>query len=142
MKLKKIYFPIFFVLFAFCNSFSQEQKQFNVNVTYDFDSGVPVSLTVHGKSETKGYLGISIYPAVVTDLLTEGKHFQIELKDKKFSEEIKLGEYFYNGSFEIAIWGKKVLKSECQLQDCYWCKTNGFHLDELLGYSSGFLFWK
>ena len=71
-------------------------------------------------------------------MLVEGTHKQIETTGKQFSQTIEVGKNFYKGSFEVALWGKKVDKKDCTIENCYWCKKNGFHLDELLDYKTGY----
>jgi hypothetical protein len=113
----------------------------STEISFDYDSGVPTKLTFDVKSGTKKlWLGVSLYPRTFADPLKEGEHIQIELNGERANKTVKVGPKFSGGSFEAAIWGKKILKADCAIPECYWCSKNGFHLDDMLLYKSGFLF--
>jgi len=132
---------VFFTVTAFAQQGTS--TKFSLDVTYDFDTGIPKTITVSGKTDKdKIWLGVSLYPNGATDLMKQGTHKQIELSTDKFSHFIDIGKTFYNGSFEIALWGTKVEQKDCTIENCFWCNKNGFHLDELLDYKTGYLFWK
>ena len=131
----------FFTLTAFAQQ--GNSTKFSLDVTYDFDTGIPKTIVVNGKTDKdKIWLGVSLYRYGAPDLLMQGTHKQIEITEENFSKSIEAGKLFYKGSFEIALWGKRIEKKDCTLEDCYWCNKNGFHLDELLDYKTGYLFWK
>jgi hypothetical protein len=136
---------LFLLVFFGAVSFSQQKKSLlTLEITYEFDSGIPKTLTISGTPEqTPLWLGVSLYPYNVVDLLEYGTHKQIEIKKAQFKEAMELGKTFYSGSFEVALYGKKVEREDCwEKGGCYWCKKNGFHLEEPLEYKSGYLFWK
>ncbi len=121
-------------------STQSQEASFNTEISFDYDSGVPTKLTFDVKTARKKvWLGVSLYPASFKDALREGDHQQIELNGETLGKMVKVGKKFSGGTFEAAVWGKKVMKSECKIEDCYWCAKNGFHLDELLAYKSGVL---
>ncbi|MBM4167033.1 MAG: hypothetical protein FJ218_08990 [Ignavibacteria bacterium] len=137
---------IFFLLIFFGTVvFSQSSKTLlSLDITYEYDTGIPKTLTISGNPEqTPLWLGTSLYPYGVVDVLGQGIHKQIEIKKTPFKETIELGKNVYSGSFEIALYRKKIEREDCaEDSGCYWCKRNGFHLEELLEYKNGYLFWK
>lgn len=111
-----------------------------VEVALSADSGWPTRILVSGTvSPDIAWLGQSFYSYGVTDPIKQGKHTITELKKGAFNRELLVDPKALDGSFEVALWGKKVLKEACRNKDCYWCKTNGFHLEDLLVYKSGLL---
>lgn len=107
-------------------------------IAFDYDTGIPTKLTFDVKSDRKKiWLGISLYPKEYADPFKEGEHFQVELNSDRSGRTVKLGKKYFGGYFEAAIWGKKVMRGDCTIPDCYWCAKNGFHLDELLFYKTG-----
>jgi hypothetical protein len=109
-----------------------------VKVCYDYDSGIPAKLSFDAKSDRKKlWLGVSLYTKGFSDPLKEGEHFQIELNSDRNDKSVNVGQKFLGGSFEAALWGKKVPRADCTIPNCYWCARNGFHLDEMLLYKSG-----
>lgn len=119
---------------------SKDGTSVTTEVTYDYDSGTPTRLTFNVISQRKQiWLGVSAYAMKFTDPIAEGLHQQMELNGDRNGKTVTLGERFRSGSFEVAVWGKKVPKSECKIPDCKWCARKGFHLDDLLLYKSGVL---
>lgn len=117
---------------------SQNNSTLTIEISYDYDSGVPTKLTFDAKSDRKKlWLGVSLYPKTFNDPLKEGEHFQIELNSDRTGKTVRVGPKFVGGSFEAALWGKKVPRADCSIPQCYWCAKNGFHLDDLLYYTSG-----
>ncbi len=119
---------------------TQNGTTMTTEISFDYDSNVPTKLSFDVKSSKKKvWLGVSLYPASVKDYMKEGEHQQLELNGDASDKVVKAGKKFAGGTFEAALWGKKVYKNECTIEDCYWCGKNGFHLDELLVYKSGTL---
>ncbi|KPL07447.1 hypothetical protein AMJ86_04490 [bacterium SM23_57] len=131
------------ILATLCFSASmiaQEQSELKVEVIVNADNGWPTRIVVTGYShQENAWLGMSLYRYAVTDPVSGGRHSFMELKRGTFRHEIQVDDELLGGSFEFAIWGKKVDKLDCTLDYCYWCKKYGFHLDELLVYKSGLL---
>ena len=120
------------------NNQTQNGTTLTTEISFDYDSLVPTKLSFEIKSARKKvWLGVSLYPKTVTDALKDGEHQQIELTGETPNRVVKVGKKFVGGSFEAALYGKKVLRTECTIEDCYWCAKNGFHLDELLVYKAG-----
>lgn len=120
------------------NNQTQNGTTLSVEISFDYESTTPTKLSFDVKSSKKKvWLGISLYPAVVKDALKDGEHQQVELNGETANKVVKVGKKYSGGSFEAAVWGKKVMQNECTIEDCYWCANKGFHLDELLVYKSG-----
>ncbi len=119
---------------------AQSTSEMTVEVVINADHGWPTRILVSGKSHLpEAWLGISLYPYGVLDPLTGGRHSHITLQKGEFSQEITVDQPLLGGSFEFAIWGKKVDKVDCTLDYCYWCKTYGYHFEDLIVYKSGLL---
>ncbi len=128
------------ILFLFGGLRAQETSEMTVEVVINADHGWPTRILVSGKSHLpEAWLGISLYPYGVLDPVTGGRHSHITLKKGEFSQEISVDQPLLGGSFEFAIWGKKVDKVDCTLDYCYWCKVNGYHFEDLIVYKSGLL---
>ncbi|MCS7258313.1 MAG: hypothetical protein NZ601_02960 [candidate division WOR-3 bacterium] len=139
MRIKQ---PIIFIGIFVLLSLSYAKNSFTV--AFDYEDNKPVRIVLSGILERPIYVGISLYPSEVKDPLTEGYHLVKEIKPApkdSFRTMIALSETGtknYNNSYEIAFWGKKILAKDCKIKDCYWCKTRGYHLDELLFYKTGY----
>jgi hypothetical protein len=119
---------------------AQQKSELKVEVVVNADNGWPTKIIVTGNSALdKAWLGMSLYPYGVKDPITGGRHSFMDLSKGPFRHEIQVDTELLGGSFEFAIWGKKVDKVDCTLENCYWCKMYGFHLDDLQVYKSGLL---
>lgn len=119
---------------------AQEEATLHVDIVVNAEHGWPTKLVVSGTvPQTKAWLGVSLYPYAVIDPLEDGDHTILELPKGDFKREIKVASKFLGGSFEFGLWGKRVDKVDCTIDDCYWCRTNGFHLENSLAYKSGLL---
>ena len=119
---------------------AQPASELKVEVVVNADNGWPTKIIVTGSSALdKAWLGMSLYPYGVKDPITGGRHSFMDLTKGPFRHEIQVDTDLLGGSFEFAIWGKKVDKVDCTLDNCYWCKMYGFHLDDLQVYKSGLL---
>lgn len=129
------------ILLIFISSLTaQNNAVMNVDIILNADYGWPTNIIVNGTTpDDNTFLGISLYPYNITDANTGGRHSSMELKMGPFHHEINVDQPLLGGSFEFAVWGKKVDKVDCILDYCYWCKSNGFHFDNLLVYKSGLL---
>lgn len=116
------------------------KHEVKAEVVINCDTGYPTRLVISGYIDRKvGWLGISLYPYNISDYITGGTHSFLEVKQGHFQHEILLDNKYLGGSFEVGLWGKKVHKVDCEIENCYWCKIYGFHVDESLGYKSGLL---
>jgi hypothetical protein len=119
---------------------AQQKSELKVEVVVSADSGWPTKIVVTGNCALdKAWLGMSLYSYGVKDPITGGRHSFMDLKKGAFRHEIQVDADLLGGSFEFAIWGKKVDKVDCTIENCYWCKMYGFHLDDLQVYKSGLL---
>lgn len=95
-------------------------------------------LLVSGVAPSQGaYLGRSIYPYGITDKCTQGFHTAVFVRGsfvQRFAFPISRAR---GGSFEVALWSKRIEPSQCTLKSDPWCKRNGFHLEGMLVYRGG-----
>jgi hypothetical protein len=127
------------VLAGFTFGQGVQKTELQAEIVVNAETGWPVRLLVSGFTPQKAWLGYSFYRYNVSDPVAQGDHHHQELPKGAFSLEFPIDNKFLDGSFEFAIWGKKVPKSECTLDYCTWCKKNGFHLDDMKVYKSGYL---
>ncbi|MEW6282208.1 MAG: M23 family metallopeptidase, partial [Candidatus Eremiobacterota bacterium] len=91
-------------------------------------------LNIQGSAPQGGcFLGISLYPPGKT----EGKHAVRKVDGGTFSSRQTIGSQFRGGTYEVALWQKRVPRNACTVQNCAWCRRNGFHMDGLLLYRTG-----
>jgi hypothetical protein len=111
-----------------------------IEIAVNAETGWPSRLIVTGYNpQSAAWLGMSLYPYDVADPIAGGRHSITEIKKGEIDQIIPIDPALLGGSFEFAIWGKKVLKTECTRENCYWCKTYGYHVEESLIYKSGLL---
>jgi len=128
------------VLGSVLPTLAEEKAELKVEIVVNADNGLPTRIVVTGKCDLpKAWLGISLYPFGVVDPIANGRHSFVELSQGNFRQEIQVDPDLLGGSFEFAVWGKKVDKLDCTLEYCYWCKKYGFHLEDMLAYKSGLL---
>ncbi|MFQ5583719.1 MAG: hypothetical protein ACE5GL_04725 [Calditrichia bacterium] len=94
-----------------------------------------ITSTVSGKDL---WLGISLYPPNVQNTLEEGKHLIFPVKQGDSVREIQVEPEFLNGTFEAAIWLKKLTGDDCPKEDPV-CKKFGYKLDGMTAYIWGYL---
>jgi len=112
-----------------------------VNITFEYNDNIINKIIVRGTVSKTEWLGISLYPKDVKDAIKDGHHITQEISPDSFQYELAIDDKQvkrYNSSYEIALWGKKIYQKDCTVKNCYWCKTNGFHLDEFLFYQTGY----
>ncbi|MCX7835187.1 MAG: hypothetical protein N2450_03835 [bacterium] len=120
---------------------SVSQTLLTVGLEYN-EQGKPIHLVISGKisSPFERYVGISIYPEGITDVLKEGIHSYRTVKpNKEFLEKIPLQQITL-GSYEVSLWEKKVPKNLAQDQDNFFVKLWGFHFEGQLSYQYGSIF--
>lgn len=113
----------------------------NVKVLPSTKDAKGKTLICHITGDTQGkaaWLGCSFYPARYSDKARDGYH-EIYQVSNSFQKNWELPERFYEGSFEIALWGEKVMKSKCNKVDCFLCNKFGYHLENMLDLCSGTL---
>lgn len=136
--LKKI--TLFLLLMLFAATASARPPRLGLGYTLTRSSasgGLILSIT----TDTPGigsWLGISLHQPQNGTNANQGKDIIFPIKKGKWIKEIAIGPEFNNGSFEIAIWGHKILKDKCADTDEF-CQQNGFRLDGKYAYGWGLL---
>ena len=137
--MKKIHI-IFVIILLFNILTAQSQSTMKADIIINADHGWPTKILLNGNSDLdEAWLGISLYPYGTLDVNTGGRHSNMVLQKGQFSQEINVDKPLLGGSFEFAIWSKKVDKVDCTLDYCYWCKAIGFHFEDIVLYKSGLL---
>ncbi len=95
----------------------------------------PARLKITTDLPTSGlWLGVTFYaPAGKLDMPLNKT---IPLESGKKVVEVVVDPPFANGTFEAAIWGKKLSKDECLATD-ELCRKNGFRLINMISYLWG-----
>ena len=75
------------------------------------------------------WLGITFYTPTVAE--TDSQVYPIKLG--KGITEIEINPKFVNGTFEAAVWTKKLSKKECLTTDAF-CQKNGYSLTGMTAY--------
>ncbi|MEW5693748.1 MAG: hypothetical protein AB1765_10685 [Candidatus Hydrogenedentota bacterium] len=95
-------------------------------------------LVISAETDKDGYyVGYSLYTATYADPTKDLKSDLIKVENKKINKTITIPENFNNGSYEVALWGKKVEKKDCTNPGCQYCSTYGYHLENQLDYKYG-----
>ncbi|MBI3270022.1 MAG: hypothetical protein HYZ53_13430 [Planctomycetes bacterium] len=85
------------------------------------------------------WVGRSFYPKGVTDAVNGGDHLGILVKNQPISLSWTIDAKFAGGTYEVALWQRKVEAAECKITGCKWCAKLGYHFEGQLGYKSGAL---
>lgn len=108
----------------------------NVHVTRQ---GSDVLVSVQGTGPAGGaWVGCSLYPKGVRDLINQGSHTAAHVAST-FSQAWKVPAGFEGGTYEVVLWTRRVPKSQCKLHNDPWCRRNGFHMEGMLVYRTGYL---
>lgn len=103
------------------------------------DSSGDVKVKITSFTPGKGmWLGVTVYPPNVKNVAKEAKTYVFPLKKGNGIQEITLDPAFLNGTFEAAIWNKKLSKSECPAGD-FACQQTGYRLLGMKTYVWGYL---
>jgi len=132
---------LIYILLCLCPSLTHAQSLYTVKVLPSPKDSTGRTLQFSITGDTQGhvaYLGCSFYPSKYSNKLKEGYHDIVQVSNS-FTRSWEIPEKFYEGSFEIAIWGDKVLKARCGRKDCFLCGKFGFHLEKMLDFCSGTL---
>lgn len=84
------------------------------------------------------FLGVTFYPPNVKNTAKEGVVKIFSLKKGRSVQDITIEPRMKNGSFEAAVWTKKISANECLSTDSY-CKSLGYKLIEMRAYIWGYL---
>lgn len=109
---------------------SQFCGEVNVNATF---------LKITSKTATEGmWLGVTFYPPKERDTAKGGMSQVLALKKGHNSTVIAIPERFKNGTFEAALWGKKLSKREIPASDVA-SQNLGYKLTGMVSYLWGYL---
>ena len=98
-----------------------------------------VILTIVAETPSSGmWLGITFYPPNVKNTAKEGVVKLLPLKRGHGIYEVTLEPRLVNGSFEAAVWTKKIPADECTATETI-CKTLGYKLNGMRSYIWGYL---
>ncbi len=121
------------------------QTLFQAGLEYDAN-GNPTHLvvTVKNNETTEIYIGASIYKKGITDPLVQGVHSYAtvgpgESVTKKYTLKDANGDAILAGTYEVALWGKKIPKEQAADPNYYFCKKWGFVFDQEKAYTSGWV---
>jgi len=138
--MRKWLLPLLALFFVAGTVHAERSFELKAEIAVSADTGLPTRIIITGYNPRATiWLGMSLYPYLVKDPITGGHHSFKELPHGEFHNEIPIDSTFWGGSFELGLWGKKVPKVDCTIDQCYWCKKFGFHVDESLAYKSGLL---
>lgn len=89
------------------------------------------SLTVTGRADKPGWLGVSIY----------GPNDKVGWHQVRKVNAGPLNEVFRvslspGGKYEMALWDARIQRANCKTK-CSWCKLNGFHMEGMRAYHTG-----
>lgn len=84
------------------------------------------------------WLGVTLYPPRQGKEKVIGKNMAFPVKEGKWIKEIAIPSQYRNGTFEIAIWGRRIPKEECAKNDLF-CQKNGFRMENMYSYAWGLL---
>ncbi|MDQ7779026.1 MAG: hypothetical protein RDV41_04880 [Planctomycetota bacterium] len=78
---------------------------------------------------SSAWIGLSLYPPGCADPIKDAEHFAFFMKEGKIDKTITVPDKTAGGSFEAALWSKRVRKSECPYPDCPYCALLGYHME-------------
>lgn len=88
--------------------------------------------------ENDRVLGVTLYPLGVKDIVKESVNYLFAIKKGTETVKIPVDTKFKNGTFEAALWTKKIPKSECQQTDIlcqkFGFKAGGYSVSYMWGY--------
>ncbi|MFC1744067.1 hypothetical protein ACFL35_08735 [Candidatus Riflebacteria bacterium] len=83
-------------------------------------------LTLTGStSEARKWLGVSVYPRVFKNLLSDCFHKTVPLKSGRFKLTLKVPLKYWGGHFDIAIWSKRIPKEMIKISNPWVEKLGG-----------------
>lgn len=99
------------------------------------DSAGSIKLKITTDAAADGmFLGVTLYPPNVK----VGTSQVVPLKRGSNTQEISVAPSFKDGTFEAAVWTKKLSKEECEQSD-EACRKNGYKLIGMYSYQWGHL---
>ncbi|RMH79860.1 MAG: hypothetical protein D6681_18905 [Calditrichaeota bacterium] len=114
-----------------------DRVSFAYEITKNGGNTLKLKLTssVSGKNM---WIGISLYPPKVKNTLEEGKHLAFPIKQGTFVKEITVEPEYLNGTFEAAIWLRRLEGKDCPENDPV-CEKLGYRLDGMVAYLWAYL---
>ena len=112
-----------------------------INFGYEIKENGGSTLILKITSNVTGkdmWVGVSLYKPNVKNTLEEGQHMVFPLKQGTFVKEISIEPEFVNGTFESAIWLRKLTGDDCPKDDII-CQKFGYKLDGMAAYLWGYL---
>lgn len=99
------------------------------------DSAGSIVLKITTDAAAEGmFLGVTLYPHNAK----EGNSQVLPLKRGSNTQEISVAPSFKDGTFEAAVWTKKLSQQECEQSDAA-CRKNGYKLIGMYSYLWGHL---
>ena len=121
------------------------QSQFTSGLEYD-TKGKPTAVVVNFRNNEiyEMYIGISIYPAGITDVLLQGVHLNETVQPgqsfiKKYFLKDANNNDITGGTYETALWGKKIPRKEATDPNNFFCKKWGFCFVQQKSYTTGWI---
>lgn len=137
--LKKIVYLLTVAVLLFAGGASAEENNyaFGYSVVKDASGTVKLKLTTH--IEASGmWLGVTQYPPQVKDAAKESVSTVYPIKQGRGITEIIVEPKFKNGTFEAAVWTRKLSQKECHSTDEF-CKKHGYSMTGKVSYVWGHL---
>jgi len=127
----KKYLLLWVVLMVLSASVSfAAEKSYGLGYEIIKSSSGAVKLKITTSALVSGlWLGITFYTPTVAE--TDSQVHPIKLG--KGITEIEINPKFVNGTFEAAVWTKKLSKKECLMTDAF-CQKNGYSLVGMTAY--------
>ncbi|MDA8164955.1 MAG: hypothetical protein M0017_07990 [Desulfobacteraceae bacterium] len=105
------------------------------SLTRSADGSLLLTVTTE-TAEFGPWLGVTLYPPQEGKEKVIGTNMAFPVKEGKWIKEIAVAPRYRNGTFEIAIWGRRIPKEECAKDDLF-CQQNGFRLQGMHSYAWG-----
>jgi hypothetical protein len=102
-------------------------------VVKDASGSMKLRITTEAASDGM-WLGVTLYPPNTK----EGRSQILALKQGPNTQEISIAPSLKNGTFEAAVWTRKLSKQECEPGDDA-CRKNGYKLTGMASYLWGYL---
>lgn len=138
-QLKKIILLTMAMLLCGAAASWARKAVFSMGYSLTNSPGGALLLTVTTETTEFGpWLGVSLYPPREGNQKPVGKNMAFPVKEGKWIKEISIPARYRNGTFEIAIWGRRISKDQCAKNDLF-CQRNGFRLQNMYSYAWGLL---
>lgn len=113
-------------------------KEGDVKFGAEVSSGATALIMTSNAPAEGMWLGITLYPPKVKEPAKEGVSQILPLKKGHNTTEIEIPSRFRNGTFEAAIWGRKLSKREIAASDVA-AQNLGYKLTGMVSYMWGYL---